>query len=1311
MLTAVLLGGWLAAVSAGAAVYYVNAGNPAPVPPYASWDTAATNIQDAINVTANGDTVLVTNGTYGFGGQIMAGTLLNRVALTNAITVQSVNGPWMTTILGGGETNGAAAVRCAWLTNGATLAGFTLTAGATFKSGDTATLESGGGAWCASSNALVSNCVIVSNTAGYYGAGVYQGAVYNSLIITNGTASSDDAAYKNILVNCTVVSNGASSIYGVVYPLAMTNCIVYFNGSSGDSNYRLNGGAFSHCCTTPALSGVGNITAAPLLFADGVHLTTNSPCIGAGINVAKGTDIFSQTWSNPPSMGCAEWQPSPEAALPHILLTGVPVGFNISSAFTGVGACACFWLKDGSTLQDNGHFNGTQTAALTATGVGFADAGAYQIVVSNSFGVVTSAVAQLVVHCVDVNGTNPTAPYTTWAAAATNIQDAITASAAGDVVLVTNGLYATGGKSEDGVITNRVAVDKAILVQSVNGLAVTTIQGAWDPTSTNGPGAIRSVWLGTNAMLSGFTVCGGATRAYSSSTGQTDNGGGIWGPAISKVPLAVADHCLIVSNAAAVHGGGAYQVNLNYCTLATNVVFTANGSSGGGAYLCALKNCSVTGNGLHGSNSGGGVGASQLTNCAVTLNWSEGFGGGANSSTLINCTVTKNQIVGSNPGYGGGVDSCTLMNCLVYGNVAPNEPNYNNYSSGIINYSCVTPAASGTSNLVSDPLLLADGIHLAPNSPCIGAGNSNVISGADIDGQPWNNPPSMGCDEWRPQPVMAVQPTFQAGWLPHRLSCSVTNAGQPPFAYFWIKDGQAIQDNGHYFNSSTANLTVNNFGPDDAGLYQVVITNSSGATTSAVEQLVIHVANAAGTAPVAPYSTWATAATNIQDAINSASAGDIVLVTNGIYVSGGLVMSGDLTNRVALNKVITVTSVNGAVATVIQGAWDPTATNGPGAVRCAYVGDGALLSGFTLENGATRTDSLMGGPLDSGGGVYCYSANGLVSDCVLTNDQALYGGGIANGTLYNSLVVGNRASSGGGVYASSLINCTVENNSARPGDGSGIYADNFTSVILVRNCIVLNNFDSFLGMENDFYEPGSSNPKISYSCCPVTIYGSGNSNNLIASPQLMDMYHIAATSPCRGTGSAAYATGTDLDGEAWGNPPSMGCSEVVLTNLVGPLSATITSADTNLLVNHIGGYGGIFTGHAAGTAWNFGDGVIVTNIGPYEGHTWTHTGSYPVTFTVYNNDNPAGVSASLLVKVVPINPPPLGQITVNASGAFQFQFAGQTNATYYIQYATNLVPPVTWNALKTIYYNQQATVQISDTAVTNIARFYRVLAQ
>ena len=468
---------------ATATTFYVAQNSANPTPPYAGWDTAAANIQDAINAASNGDQVLVTNGLYAAGGLAMSGTLTNRVTLNKALTVQSVNGPWVTIIQGAGATNGPKAVRCAWLTNGAALVGFTLQAGATAMSDPPN--NQGGGVWCASSNAMVAKCVIISNTAWSFGGGAYQGRLQNCLVAGNsiGLSGGSGAAYS-ILSSCTVVNN---SMVGA-YACFCTNCILYFNGNG---NYSA-GGNFAYCCTPLAPAGVGNITSPPQLFADGVHLLAGSPCIGAGTNLVTGTDIFGQPWKNPPAIGCSEWFPSPIVTQPHLQLAGSPLGFNVSVAgFAGTAPLSFSWLQNGGPLTDNGHFSGTQTTNLVANGISFADAGSYQVVVSNSFGVVTSSVANVVIHCVAAAGANPVAPYSAWTTAATNIQDAITVALVGEVVLVTNGIYAQGGISMDGVITNRVSLNKALLVESVNGPGQTIIQGSWDPAKTNGPSAVR----------------------------------------------------------------------------------------------------------------------------------------------------------------------------------------------------------------------------------------------------------------------------------------------------------------------------------------------------------------------------------------------------------------------------------------------------------------------------------------------------------------------------------------------------------------------------------------------------------------------------------------------------------------------------------------------------------------------------------------------------------------------------------------------------------------------------------------------------
>jgi len=157
--------------------------------------------------------------------------------------------------------------------------------------------------------------------------------------------------------------------------------------------------------------------------------------------------------------------------------------------------------------------------------------------------------------------------------------------------------------------------------------------------------------------------------------------------------------------------------------------------------------------------------------------------------------------------------------------------------------------------------------------------------------------------------------------------------------------------------------------------------------------------------PTPPYPNWPTAATNLQDAVDAAEAGDTVLVTNGVYATGGRELHQGLTNRVLVNKSVKVVSVNGSDHTSILGYQLPGITNGNGAIRCVYLTNGAALAGFTLSNGATIVN-LVGGPGIVGGAAYCESKSIILSNCVIRgnagNSHAIY-----RGTLINCLLADN----------------------------------------------------------------------------------------------------------------------------------------------------------------------------------------------------------------------------------------------------------------------------------------------------------------
>lgn len=398
-----------------ATVRYVNAANPTPAPPYTTWATAATAIQDAVDAGIPHDWVVVTNGVYQTGGRVVAGVKWNRVVMTNQVTVVALNGPRVTTILGDVPPNHHYyGTRCVWLGSGSTLSGFTLSGGGNYLGHYQSSFydDIGGGIRCESSSALVSGCIISGNTGCAYGGGVYNGTLVNCVLSGNSAweASSGGqggGAYVSTLLNCTIVHNSALIGGGTAHCNA-TNCIIYYNtnGFGAIHNNYLSGyGTFASCCTEPLPPGSGNITNEPAFINLGggdYHLETNSPCIDAGDNafVSGSGDVEGapRVVGGTVDLGAYERQHAPWIVVPPFSQSAIVFSNALfTAAAVGDEPLTCRWQKNGVDLADDGRITGVSTPAVAISGIGLQDAADYRVVVTNLLGAATSSVATLTV--------------------------------------------------------------------------------------------------------------------------------------------------------------------------------------------------------------------------------------------------------------------------------------------------------------------------------------------------------------------------------------------------------------------------------------------------------------------------------------------------------------------------------------------------------------------------------------------------------------------------------------------------------------------------------------------------------------------------------------------------------------------------------------------------------------------------------------------------------------------------------------------------------------------------------------------------
>jgi len=213
----------------------------------------------------------------------------------------------------------------------------------------------------------------------------------------------------------------------------------------------------------------------------------------------------------------------------------------------------------------------------------------------------------------------------------------------------------------------------------------------------------------------------------------------------------------------------------------------------------------------------------------------------------------------------------------------------------------------------------------------------------------------------------------------------------------------------------------------------------------------------------------------IQEGIDIASNGDIILVLSGTYVE-----SVDFINKdIALRS-----DTDGDPATIDP---DPhnTVIDGDQKPRAVWIQNGqgqdTILEGFTVTNGDGGIICINSSPTiknnlitfnnltysDYGAGIFCYNSNSDIISNTITKNNSLHNGGgiyceLSNPTISKNIIAFNTSGNAGGIdcnYSSSPLinNNIIFGNSAASGNTGGIKCNNFSSPQIISN-IIAGNF-------------------------------------------------------------------------------------------------------------------------------------------------------------------------------------------------------------------------------------------------------------
>ena len=746
-----------------------------------------------------------------------------------------------------------------------------------------------------------------------------------------------------------------------------------------------------------------------------------------------------------------------------------------------------------------------------------------------------------------------------WATPKKDLVATVAASQAGDGVLLADGALA---------ITNTVTLDRGVKVRGV----------ARD----------FSVITGTNINMRAFTVKNDDAEVsdltingitFNADKNRSHHGLGF------NISKGYVHDCRIVGNNVEkvyyINGKGVYisggrlsRVIIEDCTK-----YGSGGTYGGGLYMTGgtadnilVRNCAC-------QTDGGGIWISGGTLAYATV-YGCTSASGKSGGIYINSTAKAHPYV---------------YNCISYGNtstadVSVGAPEWYDVDTTLAAdrvISFAAPAPLGTNPVTSGFDFVdapnGDLTYLASSS-CIDAGTNLVelvptIEAKDLNGvaRPYGERPDIGCYEFSPVGVqlgVKAEPAEAMQGNVFTFIPAVYGVDPDSLEYSWTVTGAS----GETFTSTDMSFTRSIDVPDWYTLtLEVKLGGETVATYTRPDCLHVgaftnYVATT-GSAK-APYSSPATAATSVQDAIDEALPGAVVLIAPGTYTKVGevsvakgirLLGAGETfddvilrqTRTTANDRVLYLSHPDAVVSNV-------TLTGGCFASEYSKNGIGALID----SAGGTITHCHVTGNQSKtfhncGAGVSMKSADGVISHCKIDNNSTThmyaYGGGVwaSKGLIDNCLICNNTGVQGGGVClagTATMRHCTVVKNYASE-KGGGIQLRDASGATVIDTVFDLNEApnDATTGAP-EWHNNGDYTATFTKCMWPeaVTIEGTQfGVDSYSATPT----YEDAANNDFRMTSSSPTMNkGVSYDGMAetdfYGNPrlsgtaPDIGCFEI-----------------------------------------------------------------------------------------------------------------------------------------------------------------------